>query len=154
MIRGITVRKLFSVQRVYSPLMRSFAESVSHNLDEMLIITKSCAKRINELRKKSNNDGLILRLAVDGGGCSGFQYAFSMESDDTLSSDDKVFTKDGATVVVDESSFELVKGSTVDYEQELIKNAFAVVNNPQSESACGCGSSFALKAFSANPAID
>jgi Fe-S cluster assembly iron-binding protein IscA len=55
---------------------------------------------------------------------------------------------------VDKGSFEFVKGATVDYERELIRSAFAVVNNPQSESACGCGSSFALKNFAANPALD
>jgi iron-sulfur cluster assembly 2 len=57
-------------------------------------------------------------------------------------------------VIIDSGSFELIKGATVDYKEELIKSAFAIVNNPQSESACGCGSSFAAKNFSANPALD
>lgn len=65
-----------------------------------------------------------------------------------------MFTKNNASVVVDPASFELIRGSTIDYQQELIRSAFAVVNNPQSESACGCGSSFAVKAFSQNPAKD
>jgi iron-sulfur cluster assembly accessory protein len=57
-------------------------------------------------------------------------------------------------VVVDETSFDFVKGATVDYVQEMMHSKFAVVNNPQSESACGCGSSFAAKNFSSNPARD
>jgi iron-sulfur cluster assembly accessory protein len=60
----------------------------------------------------------------------------------------------GAKVVIDEASFDLVKGSTVDYVQEMIRSSFAVINNPQSESACGCGSSFAVKNFSVNLAMD
>ncbi len=64
----------------------------------------------------------------------------------------RVFTKNGTRVVVDNASFDLIKGSTVDYVQEMIKSSFAVVNNPQSVSSCGCGSSFALKNFAANPA--
>jgi len=66
----------------------------------------------------------------------------------------RIFIKDGAQVVVDSGSYELIKGSTVDYAQEMIRSSFAVVSNPQSESACGCGSSFAVKNFSSNPALD
>ena len=56
--------------------------------------------------------------------------------------------------MIDVSSFELIKGATVDFKEELIRSAFSIVNNPQSESACGCGSSFAAKNFTANPARD
>jgi iron-sulfur cluster assembly 2 len=69
-------------------------------------------------------------------------------------SEDIVVEKDGTKVVVDTSSLELIKGATIDYTQELIRSAFSVVNNPQSESACGCGSSFAVKNFQSNPALD
>lgn len=57
-------------------------------------------------------------------------------------------------MVIDSGSFELIKGATVDFKEELIRSAFLVINNPQSESACGCGSSFAAKNFAANPALD
>lgn len=57
-------------------------------------------------------------------------------------------------MVVDETSLGLIKGSTIEYVQEMIKSAFAIVNNPQSESACGCGTSFVIKNFAANPAKD
>ena len=96
-----------------------------------------------------------LRLQIDGGGCSGFEYKFIVESvDDDLDEDDLVFSRDGRDVVVDDSSIEFVRGATVDFEQEMIRSAFVVTNNPNSESACGCGSSFALKNFESNPAID
>ena len=65
-----------------------------------------------------------------------------------------MFTRDSSSVVVDDSSLEFVRGATVDFQQEMIRSAFAVVDNPNSESACGCGSSFALKNFESNPAID
>ena len=66
----------------------------------------------------------------------------------------QVFGRDGRNVVVDEGSLDFVRGATVDFEQEMIRSAFAVVNNPNSEAACGCGSSFALKNFGENPAVD
>jgi iron-sulfur cluster assembly 2 len=74
--------------------------------------------------------------------------------DSTPQDGDVIVEKDGAHVVVDPSSLDLVKGSTIDFKQELIRSAFAVVANPQSESACGCGSSFAIKNFSTNPVLD
>jgi iron-sulfur cluster assembly accessory protein len=122
-------------------------------LNNTLIVTKSCAKRIQALQATASQPDLRLRISVEGGGCSGFQYKFEMDAEE-LEEDDMIFQRDGCEVVVDESSFDLIRGSTIDYEQELIRSAFAVVNNPQSESACGCGSSFALKNFEANPALD
>lgn len=105
--------------------------------------------------KADDGGAARLRLQIDGGGCSGFEYKFIVESvDDDLDEDDLVFSRDGRDVVVDDSSIEFVRGATVDFEQEMIRSAFVVTNNPNSESACGCGSSFALKNFESNPAID
>jgi len=132
-------------------LVRSFSSLEA--LNETLIVTKSCANRIKELQDKTGNTELRLRVAVEGGGCSGFQYNFSMDSD-MHEDEDLIFEKNGMQVVVDEGSFELIKGSTVDFERELIRSAFAITGNPQSDSACGCGSSFALKNFALNPALD
>merc|ERR1719284_869773 len=108
-----------------------------------LVVTKSCARRI--LALSSEQSPKRLRVAVEGGGCSGFQYTFMLE-DDTTSVDetDQFFERDGARIVVDSVSLDLVRGSTVDYVQEMIRSSFAIMNNPNSESACGCGSSFAL----------
>eukprot|EP00605_Chrysophyceae_sp_TOSAG23-4_P002925 GSChrysophyteH1.ASY1.ANO1.3220.1 assembled CDS len=121
---------------------------------ESLLLTKSCVNRIKRLREQQKNESLKLRIQVDSGGCSGFQYVFNMEHyDDAPRTDnDDIDNNDGAHVVVDDASFQFIKGSTIDYEQELIRSAFAVINNPQSESACGCGSSFAVKNFSENSA--
>eukprot|EP01032_Pedospumella_encystans_P033938 gene33938-38358_t len=90
------------------------------DLDNTLIVTNSCAKRIKYLQEKSNDTSLQLRVLVDGGGCSGFQYRFEMQPEAT-EEDDTVFTKNGTRVVVDNASFDLIKGSTVDYVQEMIK---------------------------------
>ena len=106
---------------------------------------------------------LWLRLYVDAGGCSGFEYKFEVETttdneDDEaflLEEDDMIWVgPEGARVVVDAASLEFVRGATVDYVVEMIKSAFTVRENPQSEAACGCGSSFAVKNFSSNPALD
>lgn len=120
-----------------------------------IIITPSCWQRILALQSKKNDPSVyFLRLYVDAGGCSGFSYKF--EIDDALEEDeDKIYNgPQGARVVIDQASLELVKGSTIDFVQEMIKSSFEVKDNPLSESACGCGSSFALKNFAANPALD
>jgi iron-sulfur cluster insertion protein len=83
----------------------------------------------------------ILRLTVDSGGCSGFQYQFELGSE--LRPDDLSFAHEGATLAVDPLSFEFVKGAQVDYVQELIGAAF-VIKNPNASSSCGCGSSFSI----------
>ncbi|KAJ6661303.1 hypothetical protein lerEdw1_015440 [Lerista edwardsae] len=85
----------------------------------------------------------FLRLQVEGGGCSGFQYKFSLDT--VINSDDRVFEQGGARVVVDSDSLNFVKGAMVDFNQELIRSSFQVVNNPQAELGCSCGSSFSVK---------
>ena len=83
---------------------------------------------------------------MESGGCSGFQYTFTMEYESLpLDSSDSVFKRDEAVVVVDDVSMEFVRGATVDFVQEMIRSSFAVVNNPNSEAGCGCGASFSLK---------
>jgi len=85
-----------------------------------------------------------LRLRVDGGGCSGFKVTFALEYGPPAE-DDRVFARGGAVVHVDTVSLDLVRGSTLDWVDEMMKNSFALVNNPHSASSCGCGSSFAAK---------
>ncbi len=96
---------------------------------------------------------VLLRIEVDSGGCSGFQYNFIIEEGEP-NHDDKLFEQHSCRLVVDEASFEFLKGATVDFESDVMRTAFVVLQNPNSENACGCGSSFAVKAFNSNPAID
>jgi iron-sulfur cluster insertion protein len=104
-------------------------------------LTESAARRVAELKVLENAPGAFLRLAVSGGGCSGFQYGFSF--DDTRTDDDIVFERDGVQLVVDEVSLELVKGAEIDFVEDMMGAAFHV-KNPNAASSCGCGSSFSI----------
>uniref|UniRef100_A0A914XCN7 Iron-sulfur cluster assembly 2 homolog, mitochondrial n=1 Tax=Plectus sambesii TaxID=2011161 RepID=A0A914XCN7_9BILA len=104
-----------------------------------LTITDRCAEHL----KKIVSPGECLRVSVDGGGCSGFEYKISIDS--SVNNDDRVFEKNGAKVLVDELSMSFVKGATIDYVEELIRSAFRVTNNPVAEKGCSCGSSFAVR---------
>lgn len=104
-------------------------------------ITENAAKRVAELRAAEGNERLMLRVAVDGGGCNGFQYRFDF--DDAVNDDDMVFERDGVKVVVDEISLDFLGNAQVDFKQELIGSYFAV-ENPNATSNCGCGTSFSV----------
>ncbi|XP_050192282.1 iron-sulfur cluster assembly 2 homolog, mitochondrial [Myiozetetes cayanensis] len=104
-----------------------------------VFLSESCVKRLLEIAEGSE----FLRLQVEGGGCSGFQYKFSLDT--VINPDDRVFEQGGARVVVDVDSLAFVKGSMVDFSQELIRSSFQVVSNPQAEKGCSCGTSFSVK---------
>jgi len=114
------------------------ADSTQHLSDNDLILTDSCVKRLKEIVEKEE----FLRVLVEGGGCSGFTYKF--EIDDKINEDDRIFRKDGVRVVTDEISLDLIKGSHVDYSEELIRSSFRLLSNPQSTSTCSCGTSFSI----------
>ena len=103
--------------------------------------TESAANKVKALVEEEKNPKLKLRVSVDGGGCSGFQYAFAF--DENVNDDDTVVEKNGATVLVDVTSMQYLNGSEVDYLEGL-EGARFVVNNPNAKSTCGCGSSFSV----------
>ncbi|XP_041123070.1 iron-sulfur cluster assembly 2 homolog, mitochondrial-like [Polyodon spathula] len=106
---------------------------------DQIHLSKACVKRLREIC----DVGEFLRVQVEGGGCSGFQYKYSVDT--IKNEDDRVFEQDGVGVVVDRDSLEFIKGGTLDFSQELIRSAFQIVGNPQAEQGCSCGSSFSVK---------
>ena len=105
-----------------------------------LTLTDSAARRVALIADKQAKPA-VLRLAVDGGGCAGFQYRFGLA--DEVEADDTVAQQDGVTLVVDEISLDLVRGSAVDYVESLGGASFQVTN-PNAASGCGCGTSFSI----------
>ena len=106
-----------------------------------IVVTESAARRIAVLREQEQVGGANLRIAVSGGGCSGFQYGLSF--DDQTNPDDRVFERDGVGVVVDEISLDLLNGAEVDFVEDLMGASFQI-RNPNAASSCGCGNSFSI----------
>jgi iron-sulfur cluster assembly accessory protein len=108
--------------------------------EPQISLTQSAAKRVAWIAARQDKPA-ILRLSVDGGGCAGFTYKFELA--DTPDGEDTVAETDGVQLVVDPMSLELVRGSAVDFVEDLGGAAFKVTN-PNAQSGCGCGSSFSL----------
>ncbi len=107
----------------------------------VLDFSKSAACKLKSLIDEENNPNLKLRVSVYGGGCSGFQYTFSL--DENIGDDDRAVETDGVTLLVDNMSYQYLAGSEVDF-MEGLEGAMFVVNNPNATSTCGCGSSFSI----------
>jgi iron-sulfur cluster insertion protein len=107
---------------------------------EPVILSPAAAQRIAALSKKEGR-ALMLRVAVDGGGCSGFQYRFDLI--ETPEADDLIIERDGSAAAVDSMSLPLLAGSQIDFVDELIGAQFQI-NNPNAKSSCGCGVSFSI----------
>jgi iron-sulfur cluster assembly accessory protein len=103
-------------------------------------ISARAAKRVAEILRAEASPSM-LRVAVTGGGCSGFQYNFAL--DDARADDDLVVERDGAVVLIDSMSLDFLKGSEIDFVDDLIGAAFKI-NNPNAQSSCGCGTSFSV----------
>ena len=105
-----------------------------------ITVTERAARRIGEILRREP-PGSMLRVSVEGGGCSGFQYRFDI--DRAQADDDVVIRREGATVLIDQISVGYLAGSETDFVDDLIGASFRI-NNPQATASCGCGTSFSL----------
>jgi len=106
-----------------------------------IVFTDSAARKVAEVIAGEGGQGLMLRVYIQGGGCSGFQYGFTLEK--TESDDDFVVENAGVKLLVDPMSFQYLMGSEIDYREDLMGARF-VVSNPNATTTCGCGSSFGI----------
>ena len=105
-----------------------------------ITVTERAARRIGEILRREP-PGSMLRVSVEGGGCSGFQYRFDIDC--AQADDDVVIRREGATVLIDQISVGYLAGSEIDFVDDLIGASFRI-NNPQATASCGCGTSFSL----------
>ncbi len=110
-------------------------------LDAPLVFSAAAAAKVRQLIAEEGNDALNLRVYIQGGGCSGFQYGF--EFDENREADDLAIERDGVTLLVDPMSLQYLLGAEVDYTESLHGAQF-VIRNPNAKTTCGCGSSFTV----------
>lgn len=106
----------------------------------MITLTENAVVKLKDLFAEENNPKLLLRVFVQGGGCSGFQYGFTF---DEQRNEDDFNLEAEVPVVVDSMSMQYLVGATIDYKEDLMGASFSI-NNPQAQSTCGCGSSFSI----------
>ena len=111
------------------------------NMEPPVKLSESAAERINAIVEEMNSDKKMLRVAVNGGGCSGFQYSFDLE--DTQNPDDVAVINKGAILLVDQMSLLYLAGSEIDFVEDMIGASFQI-KNPNATESCSCGSSFAI----------
>lgn len=115
--------------------------STATSMPSAISVTDGAAAKVRSLLNEQGKGDQVLRVFIQGGGCSGFQYGFNFES--KASSDDMLVQHSGVTVAVDPMSFQYLMGAELDYKEDL-EGARFVVNNPNASTTCGCGSSFSI----------
>jgi iron-sulfur cluster insertion protein len=108
---------------------------------DQITITDAAKEKINDILFQEGNPNVMLRTFVQGGGCSGFQYGFTL--DEIKNEDDWEFDTGSFRVVIDSMSMMYMEGATIDYKEELMSSQF-VIKNPNATTSCGCGSSFSV----------
>ena len=110
-------------------------------MPDPLLFTDAAAAKVKSLIEEEDNDALMLRVFVSGGGCSGFQYGFTF--DESITEGDTVVEKAGVKLLIDPMSFQYLVGGEIDYTEGL-EGAQFVIRNPNATTTCGCGSSFSV----------
>jgi iron-sulfur cluster insertion protein len=121
--------------------MNALAQDVFTAMPVPLVFTDSAADKVAELVAEEGNPDLKLRVFVQGGGCSGFQYGFTF--DEVANEDDTQMNKNGVTLLIDAMSLQYLTGAEIDYKDDL-QGAQFVIKNPNATTTCGCGSSFSV----------
>ncbi|VDM95287.1 unnamed protein product [Thelazia callipaeda] len=122
-------RLLFSTRKMYA----------KNGVSSDLKITENCANQFCKIASVNE----YLRIVVDGGGCSGFEYKMALDT--KINDSDVLFFKDDVKIVVDEKSLQFLKGATVDFVEDLMRSSFRIIDNPTAVKGCSCGSSFSIK---------
>ena len=117
------------------------AHDVHTDIPAPLVFTDSAADKVRQLVDEEGNPDLKLRVFVQGGGCSGFQYGFTF--DELVNEDDTQMNKNGVTLLIDAMSLQYLAGAEIDYKEDL-QGAQFVIKNPNATTTCGCGSSFSV----------
>jgi len=115
--------------------------SEDEDMPDPLLFTEEAAAKVKSLIEEEDNDALMLRVFVSGGGCSGFQYGFTF--DESITDGDTVIEKGGVKLLIDPMSFQYLVGGEIDYTEGL-EGAQFVIRNPNATTTCGCGSSFSV----------
>lgn len=123
--------------------MNAVSETAVPEIDvpSPLVFTDSAADKVKQLIDEEGNPDLKLRVFVQGGGCSGFQYGFTF--DEEVNEDDTVMDKNGVSLLIDSMSYQYLVGAEIDYKDDL-NGAQFVIKNPNATTTCGCGSSFSV----------
>ncbi len=128
------------IDRQWTRNMSETSTTEAPTSEAPVIVTHSAATRVCEIMS-DEPEGSMLRISVEGGGCSGFQYKYDLVQN--RDADDLVLEREGATILIDQMSLQFLSGSEIDYVDDLIGAAFKI-NNPNATAGCGCGTSFSI----------
>ena len=122
--------------------MSALADNIQTDMPAPIVFTDSAAAKVADLIAEEGNPDLKLRVFVQGGGCSGFQYGFTF--DEIVNEDDTAMIKNGVQLLVDSMSYQYLVGAEIDYTEDVQGSQF-VIRNPNAKTTCGCGSSFSIE---------